>query len=140
MLTLVLGPSGSGKTNWLIQKANEDMKSGHGNIAFIDSDDSHIFTLDHAVRLINAHNYKVSNVDRLYGFLAGIISRDYDLEKIYVDGIYGIVDVHRNLEELIQALHDLSDVNNADILMGLDLEEKDLPTGVEYKIIVLSAK
>ena len=30
-------------------------------------------------------------VTLLYGFLAGIMSQDFDIETIYVDGIYSIV-------------------------------------------------
>ena len=39
MLNFVLGPSGSGKTKWLIDKANEEVRKGNGNIIFIDTDD-----------------------------------------------------------------------------------------------------
>ena len=36
MLNFVLGPSGSGKTKWLIDKANEEVRKGNGNIIFIN--------------------------------------------------------------------------------------------------------
>lgn len=137
MLTFVLGPSGSGKTNWLIQEANKEKQSGNGNIAFIDSDDSHIFSLDHKIRLINAKNFDVSDVHQFYGFIAGIISRDYDIQKIFVDGIYEIVDVHGQLQELVEALDKLSKNNNVDILMGLDIEKTQLPQTLEYEVVEL---
>ena len=54
MLNFVLGPSGSGKTKWLIDKANEEVRKGNGNIIFIDTDDSHIFSLDHSERIWNS--------------------------------------------------------------------------------------
>ena len=41
----MLGAKGSGKTKWLMDKANEEMKRGNGNIIFIDVDDNHIFSL-----------------------------------------------------------------------------------------------
>lgn len=93
MLNFVLGPSGSGKTKWLIDKANEEVRKGNGNIIFIDTDDSHIFSLDHSVRLTNAKEYGIVNLDKLFGFIFGIVSRDYDVEKIYIDGIYSIIDL-----------------------------------------------
>ena len=139
MLTLVLGPSGSGKTNYLIQRANEDMGAGNGNIAFIDTDDSHIFSLDHQVRLINARNFKISNVDQFYGFLAGIISRDFDLEKIYVDGIYEIVNTHEKLPEMMSALEALSKENDVDILIGLDADKNELPSNAEFQLVEVTS-
>ena len=98
MVKFILGRKGAGKTKWLIDNANKDMKEGNGNIAFIDVDDDHIFSLDYNVRLINAMEFNVSSVESFYGFLCGILSMDYDLEKIYVDGIYKVMDV--NLDKL----------------------------------------
>lgn len=92
MIKFVLGPKGSGKTKWLIDGANLDKKEGHGNIVFVDTDDSHIFSLDHSVRLVNANDFGISTPDEFYAFLCGIVSRDFDIEKIYVDGIYEILE------------------------------------------------
>ena len=91
MVKLILGEKGSGKTKWLIDNANKDMKEGNGNIAFIDVDDDHIFTLNYNVRLINAMEFNILDVESFYGFLCGLIGMDYDVEKIYVDSIYKII-------------------------------------------------
>jgi len=99
MVKFILGSKGSGKTKWLIDNANKDMKEGNGNIAFIDVDDDHIFSLNYNVRLINAMEFNILNVESFYGFLCGLISMDYDLEKIYVDGIYKVMKLE--LEDLV---------------------------------------
>ena len=91
MVKFILGAKGTGKTKWLIDNANKDMKEGNGNIIFIDVDDNHIFSLDYNVRLINAMEFNILDIESFYGFLCGIISMDYDIEKIYVDGIYKIM-------------------------------------------------
>lgn len=132
MVKFILGPSGSGKTRVLIEKANKDKREGNGNIVFIDTDDSHIFTLDHSVRLINAYEYSVSNADNLFGFLAGIISRDYDIEKIYIDGIYDIVEFNdETFVELVEKLNNISEKYKVDFLLGLNKELDQLPE--EYR-------
>lgn len=128
MVRFVLGPSGSGKTIWLIERANKDKKEGNGNIVFIDTDDSHIFSLDHSVRLINAADFDISTADSLYGFLVGIISRDYDIEKIYIDGIYDIVDFNEaDFNDFIKKLEGASKKHNVKFLMGLDISMDQLP-------------
>ena len=138
MLTFVLGPSGSGKTSWLIERANEDKKQGNGNIAFVDSDNSHIFSLDHGVRLIDAHEFEIQNVDQFYGFLAGIAARDYDLEKVYIDGIYEIVELKESLADLVAKLKSLCEKSKLQIFMGLDLTEDELPEGLDVEVTTLS--
>ncbi|WP_311487714.1 hypothetical protein [uncultured Helcococcus sp.] len=138
MITLILGKSGSGKTKHLIENANNEKARGNGNIVFIDTDDSHIFTLDYAVRLINAKNFHIDNVESLYGFISGIVSRDYDIEKIYLDGIYEIIDfTDEGLRTLVEKLNVLTKDNNIEILMGLDKHEEELPEGLEVEIKVL---
>ncbi len=128
MVKFVLGPEGSGKTKWLIDGANKDKATGHGNIVFIDTDDSHIFTLDHSVRLINARDFKIKNSKELYGFLCGIISRDYDIEKIYIDGIYDIIDF--NLDTftiLVERLDIISKEYDVEFLLGMNKTMEELP-------------
>ena len=105
MVKFILGEKGSGKTKWLIDNANKEMREGNGNIAFIDVDDDHIFSLNYNVRLINAMEFNIESIESLYGFLCGLIGMDYDLEKIYVDSIYKIMDIDiKSLELLIKGL------------------------------------
>lgn len=105
---------------------------------FIDSDDTHIFSLDHKVRLINAKDFSIYSEERLYGFLSGIISRDYDIEKIYVDGIYEIIDFHRDaFEELIANLNELGKKYNVEVLMGLDKKVEELPESCKANVVEL---
>jgi hypothetical protein len=137
MITLVLGPSGSGKTQWLITEANKEVAAGNGNIVFIDSDDSHIFTLDYSVRLIDAHQFKIDNFDSLYGFLSGILSRDYDIKKMYIDGIYDLFDVDADLPRLLALLEQISTMNKVDIYLGLDLKKADIPESFAAELVEL---
>lgn len=139
MVKLVIGPSGSGKTKWLIDEANKEKASGNGNIVFVDTDDSHIYSLDHQVRLINANKYHISSVNGFYGFLAGIISRDYDIKKIYVDGIYDIVDISvEELGQLSEELTKLSEEFEVEFYIGLNKEKSELPSAMLENSIELS--
>lgn len=95
MVKLILGAKGAGKTKWLINGANDDIKSGNGNITFLDVEDEHIFSLDTNVRLINLSDYSVNSIEKFYGFLLGMLSMDFDLEKIYIDSVYKIIDIKK---------------------------------------------
>lgn len=135
MIYLVLGPSGSGKTKWLIDQANDEKGKGNENIVFVDSDNEQIYSLDHAVRLIDASDFFINSVESFRGFIAGILARDYDIGKIYIDGIYDIVDINKdNIEEVSQNLKKLSDECNVDIYLGLDCKASDIPESLEAEV------
>lgn len=135
MIYLVLGPSGSGKTKWLIDQANDEKVKGNENIVFIDSDNEQIYSLDHSVRLIDASNFFINSVESFRGFIAGILARDYDIGKIYIDGIYDIVDVNKdNIEKISEDLKKLSDSCKVDIYLGLDCKASDIPESLEAEV------
>lgn len=138
MVTLILGKSGSGKTKFLIEDANKEKARGNGNIVFIDTDDKHIFTLDYAVRLINAKNFGIDSIETLYGFVAGIVSRDYDIEKVYLDGLYHLVEFdNEGIKTLVERFNELSNNSDIEILLGLEQAESELPEELEAQIKVL---
>ncbi|WP_243343179.1 hypothetical protein [Anaerococcus sp. AGMB09787] len=138
MIYLVVGEQGVGKTKYLVDDANKEKEKGNNNIVFIDTDDDQISTLDHKIRLINAASYKVHSVDGLLGFVGGILARDYDIGKIYIDGIYDVVDVNSdNIEEIAQRLNNLSEYSKSDIYLGLDWEMAEVPDSLDAEIIEL---
>ena len=121
MVKLILGAKGAGKTKWLINGANDDIKSGNGNITFLDVEDEHIFSLDTNVRLINLSDYSVNSIEKFYGFLLGMLSMDFDLEKIYIDSIYKLIDIKKeDLKCLVKNLDEISEKHDVDILINVD--------------------
>ena len=121
MVKLILGAKGAGKTKWLINGANDDIKAGNGNITFLDVEDEHIFSLDTNVRLINLSDYSVNSIEKFYGFLLGMLSMDFDLEKIYIDSIYKIIDIKKeDLKCLVKNLDEISEKHDVDILINVD--------------------
>lgn len=137
MIKFILGAAGSGKTKWLIDRANEEIESGNGNLAFVEVEDDHIFSLDYNVRLINVSEYNLTNLDNFYGFLTGLLAMDYDLEKIYVDGIYKIFDLKN--EDLVYLYNKLNalDLENRAIYINVDYALNDLPEELKESAIEL---
>ncbi len=141
MVRFILGEKGSGKTKWLIDNANKDMKEGNGNIAFIDVDDNHIFTLSHTVRLINAVEFNVDNIDSFYGFLCGIMGMDYDLEKIYVDSIYKVINLDfETLENLVEKLNIIGNKFNTEFFINIDYTMDQMPDNLKSHCVEIESK
>lgn len=134
MVKFILGEKGTGKTKWLVERANEDYKTGNGNIAFIDVDDDHIFTLNYNIRLINAMEFNVETIESFYGFLCGILSMDHDLEKIYIDSIYKVMDLSiDNMEKLVEKLVDIGEKNKVEFFINAEYTMDEIPEGLrEY--------
>lgn len=138
MIYLVVGQQGIGKTKYLVEEANLEKEKGNSNIVFVDTEDNQVRILDHKIRLINAKSYKIGSVDSLVGFISGILARDYDIGKIYIDGIYDIVDINNdNINDLIERLSSLSEYSKSDIYLGLDWKKEDVPQIGQSEIIEL---
>lgn len=128
MVKFILGAKGAGKTKWLIDQANNDIKEGNGNIAFVEVDDDHIFSLDYNVRLINADDYRLQNIESFYGFLCGLMAMDYDLQKIYVDGVYKVVKLNiEELEFLFNKLSKVKEMEQREIFINVDYVMDEIP-------------
>ena len=93
MVKILAGKEGSGKTKQLINMANEQIKKTTGNIVYLDSDKRHIYDLKHEIRFLNMEEFPIDKPEEFVGFLCGIISNDYDIETVYVDGLYNMVDM-----------------------------------------------
>lgn len=132
MVKFILGEKGAGKTKWLIDNANSEMEKGNGNIAFIDVDDDHIFSLNYNVRLINAMEFNIDNIESFYGFLCGVVGMDYDLEKVYVDSIYKKIDLDLDiLEDLAKRLNIISEKYDTEFYINIDFVTKDIPESLK---------
>lgn len=138
MVKFILGEKGVGKTKWLIENANNDIREGNDNIVFIDVDDDHIFTLDSSVRLINAVEFNVLDIESFYGFLCGIISMNYDVKKIYVDGIYKIMNIGKNeLQFLLDRLGKVTDKFKTEFYINVEYTLQNIPEDFESSCIEL---
>ena len=73
MIQLIVGGKGSGKTKKMIDMINDSAKTTPGNIVCIEKSMKLTYDIDHAARLIDVDEYKISGYDMLYGFIAGIL-------------------------------------------------------------------
>lgn len=94
MVKILAGKEGSGKTKHLLKMANDQVGVTNGNIVYLDSDKRHIYDLKHEIRFLNMEEFPIEKPDEFVGFLLGIISNDYDIETIFVDGLYHMVDMN----------------------------------------------
>ncbi len=90
MIQLIVGEKGKGKTKVLLEKANSEIKTVHGNIVYLDKSTKHMYELNNRVRLIDMSSFDLTDTDEFIGFVYGIISQDHDLEQVYLDSFMKI--------------------------------------------------
>ena len=88
---LIYGPKGCGKTKKLVDMANDSVKDAKGVLVYIDKDNSRMHDLDHAIKLVDASEYDVRCEKTFPAFVKGLLAGNYDIQKIYFDGIIKIV-------------------------------------------------
>lgn len=136
MISLVCGGQGVGKTRKMVELANEDIKLCNGDIVFIDADDKHTLNINYKVRLVNAMEFNIENVDMFHGFLRGIISNNYDIEKIYIDRLLSIVEISREeIVGLIEELKNIGSKNKIEFILSISREKSEIPEELHQYII-----
>lgn len=92
MIHVFCGKKGSGKTKALIQLANKKVDEVKGNVVYIDNDTKATLELDSKMRFVATDEFNLKSNNDFYGFLCGMLSRDYDIDTIFVDGVFNIVE------------------------------------------------
>lgn len=131
MVTLIAGKKGSGKTKVIVEKANEALEKTKGSMIFIDDDNRAMYDLHHDIRFINLSEFPVKSSCEFLGFICGLISNNYDTEKVYIDGIMNTVKMTQ--EELVEWFKRVDDVSTAyDIDFTVTLNyENDIPEALK---------
>lgn len=92
MIKLIVGTKGSGKTKAMIDMINTAVKTTNGNVVVVEKGMKLTYDIDHAARLIDLDEYKISGCEMLYGFVAGLMAGNYDITEMYLDGILKVLD------------------------------------------------
>ena len=138
MIKFILGPSGSGKSKHMVDMVDEDIKNDISEIVFIATEDFATNTLDFKIRFINVSEYQIENIEQLKGFIAGIFSMNYDINKIYFDGIYKISKLNEeDIKDFVEFIESLKENNKPEIIIGLDNKIEELPADCRESTVEL---
>ena len=137
MVEVIAGEKGKGKTKILLDKVNEDIKSAHGSIVYLDKSQKHMYELDKNIRLINVTEFPVESCEEFLGFLCGIVSQDHDLEKMYLDSFLTIANLSDDkLTYAIEKLDVISEKFGVVFVLSISKNKQDLPECVQAKVSV----
>ena len=123
MIKLIVGKKGSGKTKILIEMVNAAAKTTDGNIVCVEKKPKLTYDLDHSVRLLEADAYGISGFDAFYGYIAGLLSGNYDITEVYVDGILKICGQDLDaLGEFFAKISPVADAANTKLIITISAD------------------
>ena len=117
MIKLIVGKKGTGKTKALVDMINQAAESTKGNVVCIDKTTKLTYDINHNVRLCEVDVYNISGFDMFYGYVAGLLSSNYDISEIFVDSILRIGKGDHDLVGFAQLLKELEAILTDDITM-----------------------
>lgn len=136
MVQLVCGHNGTGKTKRMIEMANNYIDGIQGKMVFLEASNRHIFDLDYKIRYINTKEFGLTNDEQFQGFVCGLIATDYDVELVYIDGLYKIAQSGMDkLETVIQRLDFLSKKFDVDFVMSVNHDKEAVPEVLKDRVI-----
>lgn len=129
MLQLLIGKKGTGKTKVLLESVNKAAGEAHGNVIFISNNTGkNMYDINTKVRMADTSEFAIDTWSEFLGFIGGIISSNFDITNIYVDGTLKIV--NNSLEGFEQFLADVDEIGkkfNIDIMLSVSLDAADAP-------------
>ncbi len=136
MIQLIVGEKGKGKTKVLLEKANSEIKTVHGNIVYLDKSTKHMYELNNRVRLIDVSSFDLTDTDEFIGFIYGIISQDHDLEQVYLDSFMKISFTDKtSANELITRLAQIGEKYQITFVISISLTSAEIAEGFRENII-----
>lgn len=137
MVQLICGHNGTGKTRKMIEMANKMIDSIQGKMVFLEANNRHIFDLDYRIRYINTKEFGLTSAEQFHGFVCGLIATDYDVEQVYIDGLYKIAQAGlENVEDVVVRLEYLSEKYNVNFIMSVNHDYEDIPEGLKDKVLL----
>ena len=134
MVELLIGKKGTGKTKALIEKVNNALTVAKGNVVFISNDTNrNIFDVKSKARMADTSEFEIKSYDEFLGFISGIISRDFDITNIFVDGIFKIVgsDNLDGFESFLNRLETMSQKFEITFVISVSIDAETAPDDIK---------
>ena len=131
MIKLITGKKGSGKTKILIDLINDTVKDTLGDLVCIEKGANVRRSISLKVRWCDADEFVIDSFESFYGYIAGLISGNYDIKEIFVDGIFRICGRDYDaLGALLKKLDALTTKNDITVVFTVSADDSELPASV----------
>lgn len=129
MVELLIGKKGTGKTKVLIENVNNAASVANGNVVFVSNDSSrNMYDIKSKVRMYDTSEFEIASWEEFLGFICGIISGNFDITNIFVDGTLKIVNHSLDgFEQFLARVEEISKKFNISIVMSVSIDADEAP-------------
>ena len=130
MVELIIGKKGTGKTKQLIENVNAAAEVAKGNVVFIsNSNERNMYDIATKIRMFDTSEFNIESYDEFLGFICGVISGNFDITNIFVDGIFKIVGTDNldGFEKFVDKLDKMSAKFNISFVITVSIDAEDAP-------------
>ena len=136
MIQVIMGLKGSGKTKRLIDAINEAVATAQGDVVCIEYGSHLTYDVNHRVRLVNAKEYGINNLDKLKGLLSGLHAGNFDITNVYIDNLYKTIGADRaNGEAFILWCAEFAQANEMNITISVSDDAAEASEAVKAYLI-----
>ncbi len=130
MVELLIGKKGTGKTKALIESVNNAASVAKGNVVFVSSNTGrNMYDIKSQVRMADTSEFDIESYSEFLGFVCGIVSGNFDITNIFVDGIFKIVGTEDldGFEAFLNRLEKMSSQFNISFVISVSIDANEAP-------------
>lgn len=128
MVELLIGTKGTGKTKILLDNVNHATSNAEGNVVFISNDiKQNMYDISSKARMADTSDFDIASWDEFLGFICGIISGNFDITNIFVDGTLKIVKTMDGFEEFLAKLDETSKKFDINFELSVSVDKETAP-------------
>lgn len=137
MITIIDGAKGSGKTKRIINAANDALAVSKGDIVFLATTTRYRTEIKPQIKFVDTVEQGIKSKDVLFGFIKGMLSANYDIEYIFIDGVYKMMGVSIDspeMAELFMMLERISSLSAVKFILTISCSVEEMPEFIaKYK-------
>ncbi len=131
MIKLIVGKKGSGKTKLLVDMVTKAANSSSGNVVCIEKEPKLTFDIPSSVRLMETCKDSIEGYDEFYGYVAGVLSGNFDITDLFIDSTLKIGG--KDLNKLAAFLAKLSSSiasREVTVVLTISADKEELPASL----------
>ena len=133
MVRVIMGVKGTGKTKQMIELINAAAKNEAGSVVCIEHGSKLTYDIHYQIRLIEAKEYNLKNLDMLKGFVSGLHAGNYDITSVFIESLTKIVGVdpeNELVEQFLDWLNDFGEKNGIKFTVTISADASLASEGV----------
>lgn len=132
MLKIFAGLKGSGKTKHLIELVNAAQEKTTGNVVCIEKGTKLIHEINPQTRLVDISEYSIDTAEKLYGFVCGVLSANFDITDLFIDSALKIcAEDMAGFEKFALQVLPILEARNVSFTMTASVEVEKIPASLK---------